>query len=36
VGIHQTKDGSIINDNGKVLYFSVERFIRDICEGDCW
>ena len=28
-------DGSIVDDQGKVLYFSVERFVRDICEGDC-
>jgi hypothetical protein len=35
MGIHQTEDGSIVNENGKVLYFSIERFIKDICEGDC-
>jgi hypothetical protein len=32
---YQTKDGSVIDDSGMVIYFSVERFIRDICEGDC-
>jgi hypothetical protein len=32
---HQTQDGSIIDDEGKVIFFSVERFVRDICEGDC-
>ena len=31
----KTNDGSFIDSNGKILYFSTERFIRDICEGDC-
>ena len=31
----KTKDGSFLDSDGKVLYFSTERFIRDICEGDC-
>jgi hypothetical protein len=31
----KTKDGSVIDANGKVIYFSTERFIRDICLGGC-
>ena len=31
----KTEDGSVLDESGRVLYFSVERFIRDICEGDC-
>lgn len=31
----KTKDGSIVDETGKVLYFSIERFIQEICEGDC-
>ncbi|OTE95908.1 hypothetical protein BCS42_01635 [Crenothrix sp. D3] len=30
-----TKDGSIIDSEGKVIFFSTERFINDICLGDC-
>lgn len=30
-----TPDGSIISDDGRVLFFSTERFVRDICLGDC-
>jgi hypothetical protein len=30
----KTSDGSFLDSNGKVFYFSTERFIRDICEGD--
>jgi len=30
-----TKDGSIETPNGDVLFFSIERFKRDISEGDC-
>lgn len=33
--ITRVEDGSILDDNGKVLWFSLERFVRDICEGDC-
>jgi hypothetical protein len=29
------KDGSVRDQDGKVIYFSKERFIRDICLGDC-
>jgi hypothetical protein len=31
----KTRDGSFLDEDGKVLYFSCERFVRDICEGDC-
>ena len=31
----KTDDGSVIDESGRVLYFSVERFIKDICDGDC-
>lgn len=30
----KTVDGSIIDDNGRVVYFSIERFLRDICYND--
>jgi|GEM_PF-4357372 len=30
-----TKDGSIIGPDGKILFFSLERFKREIVEGDC-
>lgn len=30
-----TNDGSIVDDTGKVIFFSVERFVKDICEGNC-
>jgi hypothetical protein len=29
------EDGSILDETGKVVYFSQERFVRDICLGDC-
>ena len=28
-------DGSIIDDAGKVIFFSTQRFVEDICLGDC-
>ncbi|SHG81068.1 hypothetical protein [Bradyrhizobium erythrophlei] len=28
-------DGSIIDPSGKIIYFSTERFVDDICLGDC-
>ncbi len=28
-------DGSIVDENGKVIYFSTERFVNDICLGNC-
>lgn len=31
----KTQDGSVIDQNGKVIYFSTERFVNDICLGDC-
>ena len=31
----KTTDGSIIDDGGRVIYFSAERFVRDICLGKC-
>lgn len=31
----QTTDGSIINSEGQVIYFSLERFKTDICNGNC-
>jgi hypothetical protein len=30
-----TKDGSFVSEDGKVLHFSLERFVDDICLGDC-
>ena len=31
----KTKDGSFISSGGKIVYFSCERFVRDICDGNC-
>lgn len=31
----KTSDGSFLDEHGKVLFFSCERFVRDICEGNC-
>src|SRR5215831_3080378 len=31
----KTDDGSVLDEAGRVLYFSVERFIKDVCEGNC-
>jgi hypothetical protein len=31
----QTQDGSIVDQTGKVIFFSTERFVKDICLGDC-
>lgn len=33
--ITRTADGSVVDNNGKVLFFSVQRFVDDICLGDC-
>lgn len=33
--VQKTSDGSVVDVDGKVIYFSVDRFIKDICEGDC-
>ena len=32
---YKTPDGSVIDANGKVLFFSLDRFIRDIVKGEC-
>lgn len=31
----KTNDGSIKDQDGRVIYFSIDRFVRDIGEGDC-
>ncbi len=31
----KTVDGSVVASAGKVIFFSNERFMRDICLGDC-
>lgn len=31
----KTADGSIVDDAGKVIFFSTRRFVDDICFGDC-
>jgi hypothetical protein len=31
----KTRDDSFLNEHGQILYFSCERFVRDIAEGDC-
>lgn len=31
----KTPDGSFVDSDGRVIFFSCERFVRDICEGDC-
>ena len=31
----KTEDGSIIDCNRRVIYFSTQRFVRDICEANC-
>jgi hypothetical protein len=28
-------DGSVIDDNGKLIFFSTQRFVNDICLGHC-
>jgi hypothetical protein len=30
-----TEDDSVLDEAGKVIYFSLERFVRDIALGDC-
>ena len=30
-----TPDGSVVDGTGNVIYFSVDRFVSDICEGGC-
>ena len=31
----KTEDGSVVDGEGKVIFFSTERFVNDICLGDC-
>lgn len=31
----KSTDGSLLSPDGVVLYFSKERFVKDICKGDC-
>ncbi|MEX4008258.1 hypothetical protein [Neoaquamicrobium sediminum] len=31
----KASDGSIVDKNGKVVFFSARRFINDICNGNC-
>jgi hypothetical protein len=28
-------DDTVLDENGAVVYFSLERFVRDLCLGDC-
>jgi hypothetical protein len=30
-----TEDGSIVDRAGKIIYFSTQRFVDDICLGNC-
>ena len=30
-----TEDGSVLDDRGKVIFFSFARFMSDIVKGDC-
>jgi hypothetical protein len=31
----KTADGSVVDNNGKIIFFSTDRFISDICLGNC-
>jgi hypothetical protein len=31
----KTSDGSIVDQDGKIIFFSTRRFIHDICIGNC-
>src|SRR4051812_24674970 len=31
----RTADGSIVDEDGRVIYFSTQRFEQDICLGGC-
>ena len=31
----KTSDGSVVDQSGKVIFFSTERFVQDICLGNC-
>lgn len=35
MGFFVTREGSIINAEGKNLFFGIDHFVRDIAEGDC-
>jgi hypothetical protein len=30
-----SEEGSVVDDDGRVIFFSTDRFIKDIVEGDC-
>ncbi len=32
--LHKTSDGCVVDGTGKVIFFSEERFLRDVVEGD--
>jgi hypothetical protein len=32
---YMTEDGSIVDGAGKVIFFSAQRFVDDICLGKC-
>lgn len=32
---YKTEDGSFLDKEGKVLFFSLDRFKKDICFGNC-
>ncbi|WP_298127160.1 hypothetical protein [Brevundimonas sp.] len=32
---HPFQDGAIVSGDGRIMLFQCERFIRDICEGNC-
>jgi hypothetical protein len=31
--LYKTEDGSFVDQSGKVIFFSTERFVKDICKG---
>lgn len=31
---YRAEDGSLLNDDGEVMFFSKQRFVEEICEGD--
>ncbi|WP_141734376.1 HNH endonuclease [Oligoflexus tunisiensis] len=33
--LKRTKDKSVIDSNGRIIFFSIERFMKDIVEGSC-
>jgi hypothetical protein len=32
---HITPDHSVVDETGKVIFFSTDRFVNDICLGNC-